>query len=72
MVSYLLNIKLQYEKDVIFQTSLPRHVNPAPASYDEKVFHLNDHKIDMKKKALRHANVKTFACHLISMKITVM
>jgi hypothetical protein len=67
-----LNVKMMYEKNVIFQISISRQFNFESIAYDEKAFHFISHKMNMKKKARRFANAKIFACHLINVKITMM
>jgi hypothetical protein len=68
----LLNVKMMYEKNVVFQISISRHVSSESIAYDEKAFHFISHKMNMKKKTRRYANAKIFACHLISVKTTMM
>jgi hypothetical protein len=68
----LLNVKMMYEKNVIFQIFISRQFNSESIAYDEKAFHFINHKINMKKKARRFANAKIFACHLINVKTTMM
>jgi hypothetical protein len=72
IIIYLLNVKIMYEKNVIFQIFISRQVNFESIAYDEKVFHFISHKINIKKKARRYTNAKIFACHLISVKTTMM
>ncbi len=72
IIIYLLNVKMIYEKNVIFQIFISRHVNSESIAYDEKTFHFINHKMNMKKKTRRYANAKIFACHLINVKITMM
>jgi hypothetical protein len=66
------HVKMMYEKNVIFQTFIPRHVNTKSIAYDETTFHFTSHKIDMRQKVQRYANAKIFACHLINVKTTMM
>jgi hypothetical protein len=72
IIIYLLNVKMIYEKNVIFQIFIFRHVNSESIAYDEKTFHFINHKMNMKKKARKYANAKIFACHLINVKTTMM
>jgi hypothetical protein len=72
IVVYLLNVKMMYEKDVIFQIFISRHVNAKLIAYDERIFHFTSYKIHMQQKAQRYANAKIFACHLINVKTTIM
>jgi hypothetical protein len=72
IIIYLLNVKMMYEKNVIFQIFISRQVNSESIAYDEKAFHFISHKMNMKKKARRFANAKIFACHLINVKTTMM
>jgi hypothetical protein len=72
IIIYLLNVKMMYEKNVIFQIFIFRQVNSESITYDEKAFHFINHKMNMKKTARRFANAKIFACHLISVKTTMM
>ncbi len=72
IIIYLLNVKMMYEKNVIFQIFISCQVNSESITYDEKAFHFINHKMNMKKKARRFANAKIFACHLISVKTTMM
>jgi hypothetical protein len=72
IIIYLLNVKMMYEKNVIFQIFISRQFNSESITYDEKAFHFISHKMNMKEKARRFANAKIFACHLISVKTTMM
>jgi hypothetical protein len=72
IIIYVLNIKMMYEKNVKFQIFISRQVNSESIAYDEKAFHFISHNMNMKKKARRYANAKIFACHLISVKTTMM
>jgi hypothetical protein len=65
--AYLLNVRVLYEKDVIFETSLPHHVN----SDLKKRFFLRPYTNQMTTKTANHANDKMLACHLITLKATV-
>ncbi len=72
IIIYLLNVKMMYEKNVIFQIFISRQINSESIAYDEKAFHFINHKMNMKKKARKFANAKIFACHLINVKTTMM
>jgi hypothetical protein len=72
IIIYLLNVKMMYEKNVIFQIFISRQINSESIAYDEKAFHFISHKMNMKNKAQRYANAKIFACHLINVKTTMM
>jgi hypothetical protein len=72
IIIYLLNVKMMYEKNVIFQIFISRQFNSESIAYNEKAFHFISHKMNMKKKARKFANVKIFACHLINVKTTMM
>jgi hypothetical protein len=72
IIIYLLNVKMMYEKNVIFQIFISRQVNSESIAYDEKAFHFISHKMNMKKKARKYANAKIFACHLINVKSMMM
>jgi hypothetical protein len=58
IIIYLLNVKMMYEKNVIFQIFISRQFNSESIAYDEKAFHFISHKMNMKKKARKFANVK--------------
>ncbi len=72
IIIYLLNVKMMYEKNVIFQIFISRQVNSESIAYDEKAFHFINYKMNMKKKTRKFANAKIFACHLINVKTTMM
>jgi hypothetical protein len=65
--AYLLNVRVLYEKNVIFETSLSHHVN----SDLKKRFFLRSYINQMTTKAANHVNDKMLACHLITLKATV-
>jgi hypothetical protein len=50
IIIYLLNVKIMYEKNVIFQIFISRQFNSESIAYDEKAFHFISHKMNMKKK----------------------
>jgi hypothetical protein len=72
IIIYLLNVKMMYEKNVIFQIFISCQVNFESIAYDVKAFYFINHKMNMKKKARKYANAKIFACHLINVKKTIM
>jgi hypothetical protein len=72
IIIYLLNVKMMYEKNVIFQIFISCQVNSELIVYDEKAFHFINHKMNMKKKTRKFANAKIFACHSINVKTTMM
>jgi hypothetical protein len=64
---YLLNVRVAFEKDVIFETSLSHHVNFSI----EKRFFLRSYTSEMTTKTRHHVNDKHLACHLVSLKTIV-
>jgi hypothetical protein len=64
---YLLNVRIAFEKDVIFETSLSHHVNFSV----EKRFFLRSHTSEMTTKTRHHVNDKHLICHLVSLKTIV-
>jgi hypothetical protein len=65
---YLLNVRVLYEKNVIFETSLSHHVNFSV----KKRFFLRSYSTQMTTKAANHANDKMLVCHLITLKAIVL
>ena len=69
VITYLLNVPVMFEKDVVHQMSSTRKVNSE--SEFEKRFFFRPHLNEMSLKAQRHADDKTFACRLVNVKATV-
>ena len=69
VITYLLNVTVMFEKDVVHQMSSTRKVNSE--SEFEKRFFFRPHLNEMSLKAQRHADDKTFACRLANVKATV-
>ena len=68
VIKYLLNVKMSYEKHVVFETVIPYEVN----STTSKRFFLRSYTGDMSLKAETYANSKMYACHLVDIKATVL
>ena len=68
VIKYLLNVKMSYEKHVVFETVISYEVN----STTSKRFFLRSYTGDMSLKAETYANSKMYACYLVDIKATVL